>query len=492
MSESVPPSDENFSTRVRSAVFWRSGSQIAAQLVMWAATIIVVRLLDPHDYGLFAMSQVVLTLFNFLNGYSFASGLIQAEHADDRRISQTFGLLILLNGGLALAQLIAAPLASAYFRQPIVADMLRVQALLYVATPFIALPSAVLARSLNFRNQAKANMAGALAGAATALSGAVFGMGVWTLVYAPIVMMAVRAIGLSVAAKLRVRPIFNFEGIGSILSFGGALLLCQFFWIIQSQADVFLAGRLLDPHHLGLYTEALFLTQIFTAKFVPPLNEVAFPAYATLHKQGGDVGKAFLTSVRLTMLIAMPLYLGMAVVAWPLVETLFGEKWMEMAPLVSILALAMPFFALQIICSPATNALGKPGIYVRSSIAGALIMPLAFWGGIQWGIEGLARAWLIATPLLLLATLFVTLPEIGVRWRDLARSLMPSALAAFAMGLIVWQAAHQLIWMAGPKRLALLVSLGGFVYGGLLWVFSRSTLLELHSFVTKKQLPGAT
>jgi O-antigen/teichoic acid export membrane protein len=162
-----------------------------------------------------------------------------------------------------------------------------------------------------------------------------------------------------------------------------------------------------------------------------------------------------------------------------------------MAPLVSTLSLAMPFFALQIICSPATNALGKPGIYVRSSIAGALIMPLAFSIGIGWGIEGLARSWLVATPLLLIATLFFTLPEIGVRWRDLARSLMPSALAAFAMALVVWQAAHQLTWMAGPPRLGILVALGCAVYGGLLWIFSRSTLLELHSFVTKKQLPGA-
>ena len=35
---------------------------------------------------------------------------------------------------------------------------------------------------------------------------------------------------------------------------------------LRRQADIFLAGRSFTPHDLGLYSEALFLTQIFTAK----------------------------------------------------------------------------------------------------------------------------------------------------------------------------------------------------------------------------------
>ena len=38
----------------------------------------------------------------------------------------------------------------------------------------------------------------------------------------------------------------------------------------------------LDAHALGIYTTALFLTQILASKFVPPLNEVAFAAYSRI------------------------------------------------------------------------------------------------------------------------------------------------------------------------------------------------------------------
>jgi O-antigen/teichoic acid export membrane protein len=150
-------------SRVRSAVFWRSGSQIAAQILMWTVTIIVVRLLDPHDYGLYFMSQVLLIALNFLNGQSFASSLIREENVTPHRIAQVFGILILMNLALAAAQFLAAPAMAAYYKQPLITDMLRAQSLLYLVIPFVALPQVLLARELNFKAQAKADFSGALA-----------------------------------------------------------------------------------------------------------------------------------------------------------------------------------------------------------------------------------------------------------------------------------------------------------------------------------------
>src|SRR3546814_8507360 len=70
--------DGNFGTQIRSAIFWRSGSQIVSQVVSWTSTLIVVRLLDPADYGLFAMTLVVLNFMGFMNGYGLVSALVQA------------------------------------------------------------------------------------------------------------------------------------------------------------------------------------------------------------------------------------------------------------------------------------------------------------------------------------------------------------------------------------------------------------------------------
>ena len=467
-STAAPPAA--FAARVRSAVVWRWGSQVLAQIIAWTSTVIVVRLLDPSDYGLFAITQAVFVALNFLNGYSFATSLIQATDVDQRRIGQAFGLLILANAALAFAQFALAPVAAGYYGEPAVTAMLRVQALIFLTTPFIALPSALLARRIEFRSQGLVNLVSAAVAASIALALAWSGFGVWALVFAPIAGFATRAIGLTIAARMLVWPVFDFRGAGDIISFGGALTLCQLFWIVQSQSDILIAGRTFSPHELGLYSEALFLTLIFTGRFLPPLNEVAYPAYSELHKNGQPLGPAFLRSARTVMMLAAPLYIGLGLTAFPLVATVFGPKWLEMAPIASGLAFAMPAMALQIICSPTTNALSRPRIYLLTSFAGAVIMPFAFLAGASQGAQGLVHAWWVAAPLLLAVTLALTLPAIGLRFGDLLRTLQPIAFACTAMAVVVVTLRSAMTGMPPPAQLAALVPAGAAAYSLVLWL----------------------
>ncbi|MFA9201851.1 MAG: lipopolysaccharide biosynthesis protein [Cypionkella sp.] len=474
--------------RVRSALAWRWGSQVVAQAIMWASTILVVRLLAPTDYGLYAMTQSVVTALAFLNGQSFATSLIQADRVDERRIGQVFALLLLLNGFLAAVQFAFAPLAARYYGEPLVADMLRVQAVIFLTIPFAALPQELLARRIEFRKQGLVNLATALIGALTALALAWLGYGVWALVYAPVAMFATRAIGMTLAARVLVKPVFDLRGAGDLAAFGGALTICQFLWIVQSQSDIVIAGRSFSAHELGLYSEALFLTLIITARFLPPINEVAFPAYAELHKQGQPLGPMFLKIQRMVALVVAPAYIGLALVAEPAVLTVFGAKWAEMAPIVAGLALAMPAFALQIVCSPATNGMGRPGVYMLTNGAGAALFPLLFLAAVPAGPAGLVVAWWVGAPALLAVTYAATLPRIGVRWRELAEALAPAVLATAAMAGAVLAARAALPSLPDPAELAVLATVGAVVYVGVLLAFARAMVGEIVTFLTTRQL----
>ena len=136
---------------VKRAVIWRSGSQIFAQIVAWASTLMVIRILDPADYGLFAMTQVVIVFLNFLNGYGFAGSLIREPELSEERIRQAFGILLLVNGALALLQVCLAPLAADYYHQPEVRALLQAQALIFLSPPFAAIPQVLLTRAMDFR-----------------------------------------------------------------------------------------------------------------------------------------------------------------------------------------------------------------------------------------------------------------------------------------------------------------------------------------------------
>lgn len=504
MSDNISPADPaaiahpdadadhgGFGDRVKTAVFWRSGGQIVTQLISWGVTLAVVRILDPADYGLFAMTQVVLNFMAFLNGYGLVSALVQAKSINSASLRQAFGLMLLANGALALIQLTIAPLAAAYYHQPLIADILRVQALIYLSTPFISLPEVLMGRSLDFRRPAYVNLIAGMIAAAVAIGGALAGWGVWTLVWAPIAGFWVKAVGYLIATRFFIRPSFNFRGAGPMIAYAGSLLGSQLFFLIQSQADIFIGGRVLDPHTLGLYAEALFLTQILVAKFIPPLNDVAFPAFARMQADKRRIAASFCKAVKLLMLVACPLYLGMAVTAEPLVATLFGPKWLAMVPYVRLLALAMPFLALQVMFPPVCNAMGRPGLTARIALVGAILMPTGFLIGIRFGAIGLAATWLVGYPLFAVFTARFAGALIDLKARALIGAIAPGFIAASIMALLVLFADSQLPPLAAPLRLAILVALGAVSFTGLLAAVSRDTIRELAALLLRRK-PSVT
>jgi O-antigen/teichoic acid export membrane protein len=234
----------------------------------------------------------------------------------------------------------------------------------------------------------------------------------------------------------------------------------------------------------------LFVTQILASKFIPPLNEVAFAAYARMQDRPDAIAPAFLKTVRLISLVAMPFYFGLAVTAEPLVTSILGWRWVEAVPLVPVLAMAMPCMTLQILFGPATNAIGRPGLQLRVGMIGAALMTAAFLIGIRWGAPGLAWAWLGGMASLLAATVFASAPAIGVRKRDFAKAVAPGLGAAGAMALLVMGFDRLLPPLGELARLGLLASFGAAAYAGLLLVFARRTVDEMIALVRPAAAPA--
>lgn len=489
--EDADANEAGFSAKIRSALFWRSGGQIIAQMLSWVSTIYVMRLLEPGDYGLFAMTQVILSFMQFLNGYGLVSALVQAESLSQHQVRQALGIMLLLNAGLAIAQLAVAPVAADYYHQPVVADLLRVQALIYLSTPFTSIPEVMMGRALDFRGTAIVNLIAAIVAALIAVAGASLGWGVWTLVYAPIAGFYTRAIGYAFATRFLPIPSFDFTGTRWMIVYGASLLGGQLLWIIQNQADIFIGGRALSKHELGLYSEALFLTQIFVSKFIPPLHDVAFPAYARMQNDPQRLAASYCRAVKTLMLLSCPLYFGMAVTADSLIVTLLGEKWLPMADFVRILAFAMPFMTVQVMFQPLSNALGRPGTTMRVYGYGAVIMPIAFLIGIQWGAIGLAYGWLAGFPVLTWVTIRLAGAPIGVGSGEIARASAPAIGSSALMALVVL--GLDMMWPGAPSplRLAALVCAGGIAFFLILWLFARASLKELVGLVLHRAPPAA-
>ena len=183
------------------------------------------------------------------------------------------------------------------------------------------------------------------------------------------------------------------------------------------------------------------------------------------------------------MLAALPFYVGLATTAEPLVNAVLGGKWGEVVPVVRLLAFAMPVMTLQVLYSPACDAVGRPDVGVVNGAIGAGLLTVAFLIGVRGGVTGLATAWVVAYPLYLVAGSRRAMPVIGVTWASVARAIAPAALCAGAMALVVLGLDRLLPPLGAVPRLVFLVAAGAVSYIGLLLALARGTVREVVALI---------
>lgn len=90
-------SSVSFRSEVLSGLRWVAAARLGGQLVTWAFTIVVMRLLHPSDYGVMAMATVFVSFIQMLKEFGLGAALVQKKEFSEETIRQTFGFLIVAN-----------------------------------------------------------------------------------------------------------------------------------------------------------------------------------------------------------------------------------------------------------------------------------------------------------------------------------------------------------------------------------------------------------
>lgn len=427
----APPPD--LQARVLRALSWRLALQLVSQLITWGITIIVIRLLVPADYGVLAMAQVLTSILHLLATGGMADALIQARTVDRAMVRKSFGLLLAINAVLAAVQLAAAPLLAAYYAEPLVAQVMQVQAIGFLLVPFIALPSALREREIDFTATAWIDLAAAVGSAVLTLMLALLGKGIWALVAGQIALLVIRACGWAVATGWLIWPSLDFSGLGRFVRMGGTLTINGLLWAGVAGIDIAIAGRVMSAADVGLYSTALMLAALPTSRLLPLVNQVGFSAYARIQDNPREAGRQFLASSGLVCAVLFPVYLGLAAIAPLFVPVVMGDQWAAAALPLFLLCWIMPLNALYNQFWPMLHGLGKASVQTGNMLFMLAAFGVCFFIGARYGVPGLCAAWAVAMPVSLYWAGRRTLPLVHLTIKDMLGQAARPALAAGLM-----------------------------------------------------------
>ena len=423
---------DNLSLRVvHGASFAVAGIAVRVGITLVSMAVLA-RLLTPADFGHVVMANVVTELAVVFSSFGLGQIIIQRKRLARLQIDTIWWATLAL--GILLTTVVAGIsfLVSVFFFIPLAGELLRVLCLTFVLDQLTVVPNSLLSRTLMFRQLFGVQVATLLFRAGSAIVLAIWGAGVWSLVWAAVAASAVQLVICTFLAGFRPRMRFSSAFLKSTLRTTGSYFASGIMFYANTNLDLAIVGRSLGATALGFYQAARGLADDISARIAVPLQRVLMPAFATVQDDLARFRFGVMRSGRLLALVTIPVGFGVASVADELIPILYGVQWLPMIPLLKILAPAAGLRAATTISQSVFQAANRVDISMRLNLVWITIMLALLVLVRSYGLYGFATIYALNAAFALIV-LGVSLRLANIARREMGGMLMPPIAAALVM-----------------------------------------------------------
>ncbi len=162
-------------------VLWSGVGQFGIQALGFLASVVLARLLSPHDYGLVTATSLLTGFLSCFGASALTTVLVQRTDLTGQDLDASFWAGLGVGSAMAFLLVIGGGYAAAFFREPLIARLLAVQAVGLVITPLGFVHTAILLRKMDFRSLAMVDLSTVGVSGILAIGMALTGYGVWSL-----------------------------------------------------------------------------------------------------------------------------------------------------------------------------------------------------------------------------------------------------------------------------------------------------------------------
>lgn len=463
---------------------WAIGMRFAVRGLGVISTIILARLLVPEDFGLVALATMMSGLLEMVTAIGIEAALISDQKADREHYDTAWTLRLIKGVLVGLLLAIAAAPAAGFFDQPQLESPIYWLAAAAVVQGLENIGTVEFLKQLRYDRDFVFLVTKKLVTFTVTVTLGIIWRNYWALI-AGIVSGKVLGVILSYAMSTY-RPRLSLAKWGEIFDFSKWMWGRELLLYLSSRSDTFLLGKLTGAQALGFYTVGYEIGCLPTTEMGLPITRAMFPGLSKFTSNMVEFRRLLKDSIVLSLVVGLPLAMGLSLVAAPLVHFVLGEKWIDTIPMIEVIA----FYGLTRIVganyAAAFLALRRPDVLLRVVAAMLLLrVPLFWWAIVEYGVQGLVYA-LAGIGMLQLAVTFgifkmFSLISFSKLLFELWRSVLSTAvmagvlvtlvdpwtsafhpgldlLVSVATGIVVYAGAMMLLWRscarpAGPEQL---------------------------------------
>ncbi len=420
--------------KIAKGVAWLVGAKLVVNLIAFISTLLMARLLTPEDFGLVALATTMLLIISSFTEISVGAALIHHKEPTDEHFHTSWTLN--LSRSLIVGTLfgLSAPFAAKVYDDP---RLIPIMLALSISSIIVGLQNpkiALLTRSLVFKQDFFLSVLPKISGFVISIAIAYIYKSYWALIFGSLASQIVSVLVSYVIIPYR--PRFLVIHARELFQFSIWIMLSKIVTTLNWKFDHLLVGSYLGSGALGQYSVGDNLAAMATREAIGPLETTLFPAFARIAQDTSRLKVAYRKVQSLLTAVALPVGVGTALLAQPLVLVGMGEKWL---PVVSIIQVMSCVFALLTLASPVDAlAMGKGQtklLFHRDLILLCIRIPIIVVGMLFAGLPGVIYGRALTAPITISLNMYLVRRLIGTKIGEQALTSWRSVSAVIFMAL---------------------------------------------------------
>jgi O-antigen/teichoic acid export membrane protein len=435
-------------------------SRVFSQAAQLAIFLLAARIMGPAQFGVFALVSAIAIIALRFSEAGWAEFVMNWQGA-----AEVPGqvLLIAILSGLAVAGLGAATSLAvpALTGNEDAARLGLLFSLWILLTTVAAVQNGLMVHQDKLSASALVMILGEAAGFAVSLWSLRQGHGIFALAYGR---LAQQTVQVTVAAGVtRVRPRLGMERatLLQLMQFSGHILSSRMISCLRVYAATFVIGGFLGPASVGYFRLAQRLVGAFAEVLGETGRMLAWTVFRNARRLNGGTIRGFQEEARIffpaLLVLAVPVFLWIAVEADALVLGLLGPDWLPAVPVVVLLALSQCLFLPTYATEPLLSMAGQVRQMPRVSLTNALVAIALALVTAPFGMIAVAVGQGLAALVALATSIWLQQRHAGLCWRTILQASLPAVPPlSVATLLLVILKADPLLAQAPPlPRIAL-------------------------------------
>lgn len=331
---------------------------------------VLARLLAPEYFGILGMAMVFAGVIFVIQESGFSSYLIYKKNYNINVVSSTFWLNFIVSVCLALLLWILSPYISILYNDDQVGIVLKYVSVGILIGSFGNTSRAIIMKNNKFKTIAKVDICAELVSSAFAIYFAIYFDSLLAVSTKYLVRPLIQALLSIISQPLSINGPFKLDKgeTRNIISYSSNVLGSQLFMYANNNIDYFLVGKILGNIQLGYYSLAFQWGSIARYYISNAIIRVMFPEASKLQNDLLKVKSIFLEVVSKVSLISLPLCIGFSLVSYEFIYIFYGEKWIDVVPVLQLLLLAGGIASITIVGGFILRGIGNPLAEMKTSI----------------------------------------------------------------------------------------------------------------------------